>query len=82
MDYEIDDEVLRAIRHHPSVVAHLDAKAEEMLEMIPKNQHYKVTPAGGPERARTYVSVADSAGIHLECINSSLLKAAVAMAGR
>jgi hypothetical protein len=82
MEYEVSDEVLRAIRHHPSVLAHLAEKAQEMLEMIPKNQHYKVTTAGGPERARTYVSVADNAGIHLECIDSSLLKAAAAMAGR
>ena len=76
-------EVDRAIRHMPAVVAHITAKANEMLELIEKRDDFRViVSAGGEARARAYVAPRNNAGIHLEKADSVLLKAAAAMEGR
>jgi len=72
-----------AIRHMPAVVDHITAKANEMLGLIEKSQHFQViVSTSGEQRARAYVARRDNADIHLELGDSVLLKAAVAMQGR
>lgn len=76
-------EIDRAIRHMPVVVKHLEAKANEMLQLIEKRDDFRVIVSkGGKSRARAYVIPANNGGIHLELADAVLLKAAIAMQGR
>jgi hypothetical protein len=77
------EEIDRAIRHMPAVVAYLEKKANEMLGLIEKsNDFHVIVSTSGEQRARAYVAPANGGGIHLEAADSVMLKAAAAMQGR
>lgn len=77
------NEIDKAIRHMPGVVAHMRVKALEMLELI-GSDNFDYTLQNDPEtqRPRAYVHPINNQGIHEELSQSVLLKAAIAMEGR
>lgn len=73
----------KEIRHMPIVLAHMIAKANQLLSATASRNFRIIVQADSQtQRPRAYVVPANSKGIHEELKNAVLLKAALGMAGK
>lgn len=77
-------EIDKAIRHMPSVVAYCVKKAQECIRATGAEEHFVVVLQNEPrtQRPRAYCAPNTSEGIRLELEQGVLLKAAVSMEGK
>jgi hypothetical protein len=75
-------EIDKAIRHLPGVVAYMQKKAQECIDMTGSN-NFEVVLQNEPEtqRPRAYCAPKNNDGIHEELSESLLVKSAANMAG-